>query len=68
MANTYAIYMRPRGTEKAVRHRDYEPMSDLRAAKILRSQLGPDAAIHSGTEHPLELPFGERLWLNGKKK
>lgn len=64
---TYAIYMRPRGTEKAVRHRSYEPFALAKQARIARRSLGPDAAIHAGTEHPNELPFGETLWLEAKK-
>lgn len=64
---TFAIYMRPRGTDKAVRHRGYEPFTSAKLARQTRRAMGPDAAIHAGTEHPDELPFGETLWLEAKK-
>jgi len=47
-ARTYAIYMRPKGKDHAVRHRDFEPFDSARAARLVRSQLGPDAATMRG--------------------
>lgn len=64
---TYAIYMRPRGTDQAVRHRGYVPFQSARSARVTRRALGPDACIHVGTDHPDLLPFGETLWLEVKK-
>lgn len=61
--NTYAIYMRPRGTTIAVRHRDYLPFSSSRDVRNTRRRLGPDACIHVGVDHPDELPFLETKWL-----
>lgn len=63
---TYAIYMRPRGTERAVRHRSYEPFASAKEARLIRRSMGADAAIHVGTDHPNELPWGETLWLESK--
>lgn len=63
---TFAIYMIPRGTDRAVRHRDYQPFTSAKQARLTRRSMGPDAAIHAGTEHPNELPFGETLWLETK--
>lgn len=63
---TFAIYMRPRGTNKAVRHRSYEPFTSAKAARLVRRSMGAEAAIHVGTEHPNELPWGETLWIEAK--
>lgn len=62
MTKTYAIYMRPRGTDLARRHRDFEPVGSAKEARIIRHRLGIDALIHVGETHPDPLPLGERLW------
>lgn len=67
MTKTYAIYMLPRGTDMAVRHRDFKPFATAKEARQHRRRLGPDACIHVGTENPDPLPYGSTLWLENRK-
>lgn len=66
---SYALYRVPRPGRKATRVQGFLTESAKEARQFRRDtnrRTGSAHAVHVGEDHPNELPFGERLWVENK--